>query len=73
MSEEDAIARTSAPLTVAALAEQLQACGLAAGQIVLVHMAMGSSTAFSGACVAHLPPRLGGEVLLACSTGVEFQ
>ncbi len=41
MSEEAVIARTSEPLTAAALAEQLRACGLAEGQTVLVHMAMG--------------------------------
>jgi aminoglycoside 3-N-acetyltransferase len=41
MAAEDAIARTSMPLTAAALAEELQACGLSAGQTVLVHMAMG--------------------------------
>lgn len=41
MSEEDVIARTADPLTAAALAEQLRACGLAEGQTVLVHMAMG--------------------------------
>jgi aminoglycoside 3-N-acetyltransferase len=40
MSEENVIADTTAPLSVAALAEQLQACGLAEGQTVLVHMAL---------------------------------
>ena len=39
-SEAALIARTREPLTAAALAEQLGACGLAAGQTVLVHMAM---------------------------------
>lgn len=40
MSEKKTIDRTGPPLTVASLAEQLRACGLAEGQTVLVHMAM---------------------------------
>lgn len=40
MSEYDNIAATDLPLTVEALAAQFAACGLAAGQTVLVHSAM---------------------------------
>ncbi len=40
MPEADVIQRTNAPLTVESLAEQFAACGLAAGQTVLVHSAM---------------------------------
>ena len=40
MSEEEVLKRTSAPLTAFSLAEKLQACGVAEGQTVLVHMAM---------------------------------
>jgi aminoglycoside 3-N-acetyltransferase len=40
MSEADQIARTPFPLTAQSLAEQLRACGLRAGQTVLVHMAL---------------------------------
>lgn len=40
MSEKSIIDRTAAPLTVATLTERLRACGLAEGQIVLVHLAM---------------------------------
>lgn len=40
MSEADLVARTPFPLTAQSLAEQLRACGLRAGQTVLVHMAM---------------------------------
>ena len=40
MSEATVIYRTPTPLTVTSLTEQLHACGLAEGQIVLVHMAM---------------------------------
>ena len=40
MSEEGIIERTTAPLTVASLTEQLRACGLAEGQTVLAHLAM---------------------------------
>jgi hypothetical protein len=40
VSEKKTIDRTGPPLTVASLTEQLRACGLAAGQTVLVHMAM---------------------------------
>jgi len=40
MSEENLIARSAAPLTATSLTEQLRACGLAEGQIVLVHLAM---------------------------------
>ncbi|MFN8467783.1 MAG: AAC(3) family N-acetyltransferase [Caldilineaceae bacterium] len=39
-SEAALVARTTEPLTAAALAERLRACGLAEGQTVLVHMAM---------------------------------
>jgi aminoglycoside 3-N-acetyltransferase len=42
MSEKDVVDRTSTPLTVSSLAGQLQACGMAEGQTVLVHMAMSS-------------------------------
>lgn len=40
MSEENVIAHTDTPLTVPSLAAQLRACGLAADQTVLVHLAM---------------------------------
>lgn len=40
MSEKDVVERTTIPLTVVSLAEKLRACGLAEGQIVLVHLAM---------------------------------
>lgn len=40
MSEADVVQRTRTPLTVESLAEQFAACGLAAGQTVLVHSAM---------------------------------
>ena len=40
MLEPGAIERTDTPLTVAALAEKLRACGLTDGQTVLVHLAM---------------------------------
>jgi aminoglycoside 3-N-acetyltransferase len=40
LSEWDVIQQTKIPLTVDLLAEQLAACGLAAGQTVLVHSAM---------------------------------
>lgn len=40
MSQADLVARTTTPLTTASLTEHLQRCGLAAGQTVLVHMAM---------------------------------
>ena len=40
MSERSVIERTSTPVTVASLTDQLRACGLAEGQTVLVHMAM---------------------------------
>ena len=40
MPEKDVISRTTDPLTVAALAEQLRACGVEAGQTVLAHLAM---------------------------------
>lgn len=40
MTEREVVERTAAPLTVASLAEELQACGLAEGQTVLVHLAM---------------------------------
>lgn len=40
MSEWDVIQRTKTPQTVESLAEQFAACGLAAGQTVLVHSAM---------------------------------
>ena len=40
MSEKRAIDLSSAPLTVASLTGELQRCGLAEGQTVLVHMAM---------------------------------
>lgn len=40
MSEKDVIERTATPLTVTLLTEKLQACGLAKGQTVLVHLAM---------------------------------
>jgi aminoglycoside 3-N-acetyltransferase len=42
MAEADLIARTSFPLTAQTLADQLQRCGLRAGQTVLVHLAMSS-------------------------------
>ncbi len=41
MPSRELIERTSSPLTVASLAEHLRRCGLAEGQTVLVHMAMG--------------------------------
>ena len=40
MSEADTIHRDAQPLTVHTLAEQLKACGLSAGQTVLVHTSM---------------------------------
>lgn len=40
MSEQKTIDRTKEPLTVTSLTKALQACGLAAGQTVIVHMAM---------------------------------
>lgn len=40
MSEAALIGRTPEPLTARSLAERLRACGLAAGQTVIVHMAM---------------------------------
>jgi aminoglycoside 3-N-acetyltransferase len=40
VSEKNIIARTDTPLTVASLTQHLQDCGLAAGQTILVHMAM---------------------------------
>jgi aminoglycoside 3-N-acetyltransferase len=40
MSEKNIIERTTTPLTVTSLTEQLRACGLAEGQTVLVHLAM---------------------------------
>ena len=40
MSETSLIERTTTPLTVTSLTKHLQACGLAEGQTVLVHMAM---------------------------------
>jgi aminoglycoside 3-N-acetyltransferase len=40
MSEETIIGRTHTPLTVTTLTEHLQACGLAEGQTVLVHLAL---------------------------------
>lgn len=40
MTEADVIQATPQPLTVQSLAEQFAACGLAAGQTVLVHSAM---------------------------------
>jgi aminoglycoside 3-N-acetyltransferase len=40
MSEINTMDRSTTPLTVTTLAKQLQACGLAEGQTVLVHMAM---------------------------------
>ncbi len=40
MSEKNVIDRTTIPLTVTSLSEQLRACGLVEGQSVLVHMAM---------------------------------
>ena len=40
ISEQATIRQTETPLTVASLAEGLRACGLQAGQTVLVHMAM---------------------------------
>jgi aminoglycoside 3-N-acetyltransferase len=40
MSEDAIIARTDTPLTVTSLAHKLRACGVAEGQVVLVHTAM---------------------------------
>jgi aminoglycoside 3-N-acetyltransferase len=40
MSEEKIIARSSTPLTVESLSQQLRTCGMAEGQVVLVHLAM---------------------------------
>lgn len=40
MSEETIIGRTKTPLTVTTLTKELQRCGMAEGQTVLVHMAM---------------------------------
>ncbi len=40
LSEAEVVQRTSQPLTVESLAEQFVACGLVAGQTVLVHSAM---------------------------------
>ena len=40
MPEKEIIDRTTTPLTVTSLTEQLRACGLAEGQTILVHMAM---------------------------------
>jgi aminoglycoside 3-N-acetyltransferase len=40
MPEENVVDRTTAPLTVASLADHLRTCGLEEGQTVLVHMAM---------------------------------
>ena len=40
MSEKNIIDRSAGPLTAASLTEQLWRCGLAEGQIVLVHLAM---------------------------------
>ena len=40
MSEADVVKQTELPLTRESLAEELRACGLAAGQIVLVHSSM---------------------------------
>ena len=40
MSEKKVIDRSKEPLTVQSLTEQLQRCGLAEGQTVIVHMAM---------------------------------
>jgi aminoglycoside 3-N-acetyltransferase len=40
MSEKSVVERTDTPLTVTSLAGQLRACGLAEGQIVLVHLSM---------------------------------
>jgi aminoglycoside 3-N-acetyltransferase len=40
MSEEKIVKRTTTPLTVTSLAQQLRACGLADGQTVLVHLSM---------------------------------
>lgn len=40
MSEKDTIEQSASPLTVASLTENLQMCGLAEGQTVIVHMAM---------------------------------
>jgi aminoglycoside 3-N-acetyltransferase len=40
MAEKTIIDRSTTPLTVTSLAEQLRNCGLAAGQTVLVHLAM---------------------------------
>ena len=40
MSEKETIEQSDVPLTVASLAQQLQACGLAEGQTVIAHLAM---------------------------------
>ncbi|MCI0359173.1 MAG: hypothetical protein L0211_11900 [Planctomycetaceae bacterium] len=40
MSEADTIAAANSPLTVSSLADQLAACGLGAGQTVLVHTSL---------------------------------
>ena len=40
MAEKNIITRSTTPVTVTSLTEQLRACGLATGQTVLVHMAM---------------------------------
>jgi aminoglycoside 3-N-acetyltransferase len=40
MSEAEVLQRTTMPLTVSSLTDNLEACGLARGQTVIVHMAM---------------------------------
>ena len=59
MSEEEVLKRTSAPLTVFSLTEELQACGLAEGQTVLVHMAMSKLGWIIGAAEAVVLALLG--------------
>src|SRR5262245_18202654 len=52
MPEEDAIHPDELPLTVDSLAEQFAACGLAAGQTVLVHTRMSALGWIAGGPVA---------------------
>ncbi|RMG87886.1 MAG: aminoglycoside N(3)-acetyltransferase [Chloroflexi bacterium] len=52
MPEADTIFPDSLPLTVQSIAEQLRACGLQAGQTVLVHSSMSSLGWISGGAVA---------------------
>jgi len=58
MAVQDIVQRTPEPLTVESLAEQFAACGLQAGQTVIVHSALSSLGWVVGGPVAVIQPLL---------------